>query len=217
VLAHADWSHGVVGIVASKLVEKWQKPVLVAQVMGDHTKGSARSTGAFNMVEALRANSELFTKYGGHFFAAGYTLPTERLEELRAGLNEYYRSSKASEHVAPVRVADIVASDLGQMDWPLLADLETLEPFGSGNPKPMIELSGVTVQSVQKIGADAKHLKLVLRDSEGRRIGAIGFGLSARHGGLREGQTLTATGELNKNEFNGASSLQLVIDDLRYE
>jgi single-stranded-DNA-specific exonuclease len=91
VVAGEDWSQGVVGIVASRLVEVCGKPALVAQVLGEYTKGSARSVAGFNMVEALRANSELLTKFGGHYHAAGFTLPTANLNKLRTGLGDYFR------------------------------------------------------------------------------------------------------------------------------
>jgi single-stranded-DNA-specific exonuclease len=217
VLAHADWSHGVVGIVASKLAEKWDKPVLVAQVMGDSVKGSARSRRGFNMVEALKANADLLTKYGGHFFAAGYTLPTARLEELRRGLCEYYVASGAGEQVVPETLVDVRLPDLAGIDLALLDDLELLEPHGSSNPKPLVELGGLAVDGLSRIGEGGKHLRLRLRDVAGRRVAAIGFGLSAGHEGLREGQTLMVRGNLNKNEWQGMSSPQLVIEKISYE
>jgi single-stranded-DNA-specific exonuclease len=217
VLAHADWSHGVAGIVASKLAEKWDKPVLVAQVMGKITKGSARSRSGFNMVEALRANSGLLTKYGGHFFAAGYSLPTEKLEELRRGLYGYYVANGAGDQAPPETAADVRLDDLSRVDWPLLEELELLEPHGSGNPRPMLELAGLAVDGLSRIGVDGRHLRLRLKDAGGRRLAGIGFGLSAGHEKLREGQNLTVMGNLNKNDWQGSSSLQLVIEKIRYE
>jgi single-stranded-DNA-specific exonuclease len=103
------------------------------------------------------------------------------------------------------------------VDWLLLEQFALLEPFGSGNPKPVVELSGLVVMQVARIGAEGKHLRLKLRDGAGRNVAAIGFGLAARYRGLREGQHLTARGELNKNEFQGRSTLQLVVSELRYE
>ncbi|MDB5178081.1 MAG: single-stranded-DNA-specific exonuclease RecJ [Patescibacteria group bacterium] len=216
-VADPGWSHGVVGIVASKLVEKWQKPVLVAQVMGESTKGSARSYGAFNMVEALRANEGLLTKFGGHFFAAGYTLPTASLDALRVGLNEHFLSSDAQSYEVPVKVADVRLDDLEMADWPLLEHLELLEPYGSGNPRPLLEVPGLVVERLSKIGKDGRHMRLGLRDASGRRLAAIGFGLVARYPEVREGQRLTVLGELNKNEYQGRSSLQLGLSELSHE
>jgi single-stranded-DNA-specific exonuclease len=217
VLAHEDWSHGVVGIVASKLVEKWHKPVLVAQIMGGSTKGSARSFGAFNMVEALRANAAVFTKFGGHFYAAGYTLPTERLDDLRAGMKQYYLSSDAQDFEAPKLEADVRVDDLSSLGWEMLRELEMLEPHGSGNPRPLLEVTGVTVDRLAKIGKDGRHLRLGLRDKGGRRLAAIGFGLCERYPDVAEGHNLTVMAELNKNEYQGRESLQLGLSELRYE
>jgi single-stranded-DNA-specific exonuclease len=217
VLADAGWSHGVVGIVASKIAEKWHKPTLIAQVMGEYTKGSARSVGAFNMVEALRANSGLFTKFGGHVFAAGYTLPTERIEALRRGVNDYFGATMA-EATEESRVAvDLQLDDLAGVDWPLLEQLELLEPYGNGNPEPVLEVRNLALDSLSRIGSGGKHLRLRLSDGERRRLAAIGFGLSERYAGLREGQGLTAVGRLNKNEFQGTKTLQLVLTELQYE
>ncbi len=217
VVAAAGWSHGVVGIVASKLAEKWHKPTLVAQVMGESTKGSARSVGGFNMVEALRANADLFTKFGGHFFAAGYTLPTDRLDDLRQGLNGYFELTNAGDEPEPAKTPDVKLAGLGEVGWPLLAQLELLEPHGSGNPRPLLEVGGLAVDSLSKIGKEGKHLRLRLRDDAGRRLSAIGFGMVEKYPGLREGQALTAMGELNKNEFQGTNTLQLVLNEARYE
>jgi single-stranded-DNA-specific exonuclease len=217
VLAHPEWSHGIVGIVASKLAEKWQKPALVAQILETGTKGSARSVGGFNMVEALRTQARLFDKFGGHFFAAGYTLPTERLEDLRRGLNEHYRQSGASDMPAAVRVADVSLMDLARVDAELLDQLELLEPHGSGNPRPLWELQDLRLDKLATMGREGNHLRLRLSDERGRGVTAVGFGLAGRYGGLRPGQRLTVIGELNKNEYQAVSMLQVVFSELRYE
>ncbi len=216
VLAHADWSHGVVGIVASKLVEQYRKPVLVAQIMGDVTKGSARSVGSFNMVEALRANAELFAKFGGHFYAAGYTLPTARLDELRAGLCDYYRETEATT-VAPVIEGDVSLPDLAEVNWPLHDDLSLLQPFGAANPQPLLELPRLVVTDIKRMGSDNQHLRLGLNDQNNRRLAAVAFGFGAKHPNLKVGQTVTVWGQLNTNEFRGERTLQLVVAELSYE
>jgi single-stranded-DNA-specific exonuclease len=217
VLAHPEWSHGVVGIVASKLAEKWQKPTLVAQVMEGRTKGSARSVGTYNMVEALRANAELFEKFGGHFFAAGYTLPTERWDELRRGLNRFYAESKAEGASRAAQLAEVVLTDLQKVDQGLLDQLELLEPHGSGNARPVWELQGLTLERLATMGRDGNHLRLRLVDGGGRSVTAVGFGMAPAHGALRPGQPVTLLGELNKNEYQGTTVLQVVLSEIRYE
>ena len=216
-LAGPEWSHGIVGIVASKLVEKWHKPVLVAQIMGESTKGSARSVGGFNMVEALRANSELLIKFGGHFFAAGYSLNTADLPALRAGLNSYFVQSGAQAALAPTLAPDAELDGTTGANWQLFEDLAMLEPFGAANLEPILALRGLTTRVVRKIGKEAAHLKLVLQDDAGQTVDAVGFGLCAKYPNLASGQRLTALGRLNKNEWQGSASLQLIISELRYE
>jgi single-stranded-DNA-specific exonuclease len=217
VLSGSNWSHGVVGIVASKLVEKWHKPVLLAQNLGENTKGSARSVPGFNMVDALRANAHLLTKFGGHYFAAGYTFPSERLQDLRDGLNEFYGSINMDDQKLPVVEPDIQLSDLSSINMEFLEVLERLEPFGSGNPQPTVVVHGLSIYEVRKIGADSKHLRLGFSDESGRRLTGIGFGLSALYPAVKEGHIVTATGELNKNEWRGAITPQLIVRALSYD
>ncbi len=216
VLAHSDWSHGIVGIVASKLVEKWHKPVLVAQIMGEVTKGSARSTGTFNMVEALRSQASLLTKFGGHFYASGYTLPTASLVPLRAGLGAYHAETKATA-MALALEADVTFDELAQVSWELYDNLQLLEPYGAANPQPILELPALVVSRVSAMGQDGRHLRLSFGDGSGSTVQAVGFGLAETHGELKEGQIVTVLGRVNKNEFRGNTALQLVVLDIRYE
>jgi len=218
VLAHPEWSHGVVGIVASSLAEKWQRPVLLAQVLGDKVKGSARSVPGYNMVEALRGSAPLLDRFGGHYYAAGYTLDAARLDELRQGLNAYYLETMSpdagdDEAVTP----DIAWSDLAKVDTGLLDELAALEPYGNSNPRPVVGLTGLTVTAVRRVGVDAKHLSLKLSDGEGKNLGAIGFGLAERYEGLHEGQTVSVAGSLNNNEFQGKVSVQMVLLGITHE
>ncbi len=216
VLADPEWSHGVVGIAASKLSERLNKPTLVAQTMGVTTKGSARSRNEFNMVEALRNCDDLLIKYGGHFYAAGFTLPTERLGEFRERLNEYYRKHYGANAERPVVSADVTLGSLGDIDWPLLEDLALLEPYGAGNIEPLLEINAA-VRQIRRIGKDSSHLKLVLGDYTGSTLDGIGFGLAERLGDVEPGQDVCVVGSLNKNEYQGRASLQLNIQDIRYE
>lgn len=215
VLAEKDWSHGVVGIVASKLMEKWQKPVLVAQVLGEYTKGSARSVKGYSMVDALRANAGVLEKFGGHFFAAGFTLRTDKLDEFRAGLNGHFAGQVDAIRAAVEEVkADLEVDDLGPVDWKLLAELDLLEPFGSGNPRPLIEVLGLRVNRLSRVGSEGKHLRLGFVDEAGKHLAGIGFGLGTRYNGLSEQDVVGVRGYLNKNEFQGNTSLQLMVKEL---
>jgi single-stranded-DNA-specific exonuclease len=213
VMADPGWSHGVAGIVASKLAEKWGKPVLIAQELGDKVKGSARSVGNFNMVGALRANAELLERFGGHFYAAGYTLSKDKLELLRLKLNE--GQIEASTEVAEAPPNDIELRDLHDISWEMLGELELLEPHGNSNPRPQIGIDGLEIGRIKRMGKESEHLRLELVDKTGKRITCVGFGKAERYGALKQGQTVGVCGVLDKNEYQGSNMLQLVISGLR--
>jgi single-stranded-DNA-specific exonuclease len=218
VLAGAEWSHGVVGIVASKLAEKWQKPVLLGQVLGDKVKGSARSVPGFNIVEALRSQEALLERFGGHFFAAGYTFAAGNLDELRRGLNAYYdQVMEAGAPAAAALQADIRRRDLAAVDAQLLEHLAMLEPFGNSNQRPLVGLDSLEVVAARRVGTDRQHLSLRLKDRLGSSLGVIGFGLAQRYGSVKEGDVVSVLGTLNNNEFQGKTSVQMVLSELLYE
>ncbi|HEY6736450.1 MAG TPA: single-stranded-DNA-specific exonuclease RecJ [Candidatus Saccharimonadia bacterium] len=215
VLADEGWSHGIVGIAASKVAETLHKPVLVAQVLGQHTKGSARSVPGFDIVAALRAKPELFERYGGHAFAAGFTLATDRLPELRQHLAEQW-AAQAPAVGSGGLVAELELPGVGELTWETLAALEQLEPFGNGNPEPLIVLSGVRVERLARMGSEGKHLRLGLRDGQGERIAAVAFGWG-EHAERLGTVPARFVGCLNKNEYQGKTSLQFIIRDILYE
>lgn len=215
VLADSAWSHGIVGIAASKVAEQLMKPVLVAQVMGEFTKGSARSVVGFDIIAALRARPELFLKYGGHAFAAGFTLPTKRLDDLRTHLNEYWKDHEPVEQTNTF-ASEVTVTSLDQLDWDVMSALEMLEPFGNGNPEPIIELAEMNVSQVSRMGNMGKHVRLIFRDSSGGRLAAVGFGWGERIDRLLK-RPVRYTGILNKNTYQGTTSLQFQIKDVIHE
>ena len=210
-----DWSHGVVGIVASKLVDRHHKPVLVAQEIGDKTKGSGRSVPGFNLVVALRSAESLFDKFGGHYFAAGFTLPSENMPALRKALNLY------ATHNPPAPFSDdllteITLDDLENVEWELLDDIAMLEPFGSGNVRPLLRIVNLRVVDLRAIGQDKTHLRLTLADQKQRRLACVAFGLAKTYSSLVSGDYIDVIGNLSKNEYNGSSTIQLMIEKIVY-
>lgn len=214
VLAAEDWSHGIVGIVASKLVERWRKPTLIMQIMGDTTKGSARSLGDFNLVKALQAVKDNFIKFGGHHYAAGYTLETVRIDQLRQDLNAYAISIGLKGPMEVVAGFDLELPDLRDLGWDLLADLQKMEPFGNANPKPRFFTADLKVVDLRWVGQQKNHLKLSLADQFGRRLSGIGFDLLAKQSQLAVGSRINAIFQLDRNDFNGSSSLQIIVHDI---
>jgi single-stranded-DNA-specific exonuclease len=211
VLADPGWSHGVAGIVASKLAESWQKPTLILQIMGETAKGSGRSSGGYSLIEGLRSTEELFMKLGGHDFAAGFTLATEHIDALRAALINQYQTIAADLPARLAREADITVDDPSELNWELYGYLDKLEPFGNGNAQPVFGLQKVKVVDVDAIGKDRQHLKLRLASEGGRLFDAIGFGLAEKHANLKSGQVVNVLCYLQKNQFNGRTTLQLVL------
>lgn len=176
VVSHAEWSHGIIGIVAAKLLEKYKKPAYVLQELGDESKGSARSYGDFSAADAIRACDDIITKGGGHRLAAGVTLPTKNIDAFRARVNEYYHSlNLQSQEPLLLSKADVSIDTFQDVNESLLGELESLEPFGSGNPEPVLKMHGAVVVDARKMGNVGQHLKLTLRDTLGNTLQMIAF------------------------------------------
>lgn len=176
VVSGIDWNHGIVGIVASKLMERYKKPVFVFQEMGDEAKGSARSYGDFNVAQAIRFCEDIITKGGGHSLAAGVTLPTKNLIIFRKKINEFYKSLKLSDQKSLLLPVADVDARLEEIDENLVDLISQLEPFGNGNPQPIIKSDSLLVVNVRKMGAESQHLKLELKDKTGRKMQFLAFG-----------------------------------------
>lgn len=212
VLADSSWPGGVVGIVASKLAERWDKPTLILEVRDGVAKGSGRSAVGYPLIDGITANADLFDKFGGHEGAAGFTLPADNLNLLRQGLNEHFLEVEPDlEDSSTRREADLSLEDATQLNWELYNSLQLLEPFGHGNAQPVFEAGGLKVVSVDTVGKDQQHVKLRLATPEGTIFEAIGFGLAREHSNLRSGQQVTVQALLEQNQYQGKSSLQLVL------
>ena len=160
VVSAPGWNHGIVGIVAAKLLEKYHKPTFVLAEHGDEAKGSARSYGDFSAADAIRSADHLITKGGGHKLAAGVTLPVQNIEAFRTQVNNFYRELTLRDQAAlllPIADTDATLADL---DEALIDDIAQLEPFGNGNPQPVLRTEAVTILSVKRMGSDGQHIKL---------------------------------------------------------
>ncbi len=175
VVSGKDWNHGVVGIVASKLLEKYKKPTFVLQEIGDESQGSARSFGDFSVIDAVRESKRLITKGGGHKMAAGITLPTKNITKFRKRVNDFYKSlNLKDQHLLLLPNADATA-ELSEITEELIGQLSSLEPFGIGNSQPVIQCDNLEVLKVKKMGVDSQHVKLDLADKNGFVMQFISF------------------------------------------
>ncbi len=173
VLASPDWHRGVLGIVASRLVERYFRPVVLLSVEGGEATGSGRSIPGFDLGGALADCSDLLLRHGGHTMAAGLTLEVGRIEELTHRLEQLVAERVPEGNLLPRLSIDAIVP-LSQVDSSMVVDLERLVPYGMGNPEPVIGVRGVRVVSVQRVGQGAEHLKLKV-EQDGRVLEAIWF------------------------------------------
>lgn len=212
VASDKDWSHGVVGIVAAKIVEKYKKPAFIMQEIGDETKGSARSFGDFHLANAVEAVKDTIITGGGHALAAGITVKTEKLENFKQAINKYYKGLKlGNQGMLLEQQADVNLKDLSVVDLEFIEEINKLQPFGKDNEPPLFQ-ANVNIMEHKKVGADRSHLRLVVTDDKGNNAVAIGFGMAE---GFDEQNTeAEILFEIQKNEFNGNVSPQLVLKHL---
>ena len=210
VVSHPDWNHGIIGIVAAKLLEKYKKPTYVLQEMGAESKGSARSYGDFSAADAIRASDDLIIKGGGHKLAAGVTLPTENIPLFRARVNEFYRSKGYfNQEALLLPKEDVVVDDLAGINEVFLEELQQLEPFGNGNPEPVLHIRHLLVLNCRRMGTDAQHVKLELcmKSDTGRSMHFLAFN-APQHFFVDPGSYVHAWFQPILNEWQGRKSIE---------
>jgi single-stranded-DNA-specific exonuclease len=218
---HEGWHRGVVGIVASKIKDKLNRPVAVVSIQGDRAVGSIRSTPGIHAVKALTSVRDLLEKFGGHPVAAGFTVPTARLDEFRERLCDYVRSHAGEGEETPVREVD-AEIDAPRLDDALLRDLERLGPFGQGNPRPRLVVRGVRPRNMELKG-DYRLLKFQIPQSErgdvaesGRYTWLDAVWWDAPDVVTRLGDgAVDLYGELMEHRYKGSRRLQLQVSDAR--
>jgi len=208
VVSSDGWNHGVIGIVASKLVEKYKKPVFIIGERGEEATGSARSFGDFSAADAVRAADDIIIKGGGHGAAAGVTLATGKIGDFRRRVNEFYDSlqlTNQERYLLPR--ADVEIDDFSEIDEELVENLAKMEPFGNGNPEPVLKITRASVLSMRRMGADGQHVKLALRDKNGKVLQMLAFNASEEF--FREpGDEVTAWFQPTVNEWQGVRTVE---------
>ena len=213
VLESSRWHQGVVGIVASRLSEKYSRPSFMIHLNGDTGKGSCRSWGGFNLFAALENCKDLLLGFGGHELAAGFTIEEANIPAFRERMNDYARSFRGG--AAPVSVldVDVAITPPSAVTLEELEALSALEPYGSGNARPVFCLLGATLLRTQNVGQN-RHLKLRLGKGSAQFDG-IFFSTVAEDCGCRPGDRVDAAFYLQVNEFRGSRTVQLQMVDLR--
>ena len=207
VVSSPGWSHGIIGIVAAKLLEKYKKPTFVLEELGEESKGSARSYGDFSAADAIRASDDIITKGGGHKFAAGVTLPTKNIDAFRKRVNEFYAQQNFSDQAKLLLPqADALAS-FDHINEELVAALETLEPFGNGNPQPILRSENVLVLNQRRMGTEGQHIKLELQDASGLKLQMLAFS-APEHFFVEPGERVTVWYQPDVNEWQGRRTVE---------
>lgn len=206
VLSGRGWNHGIIGIVAAKIVEKYHKPTYVLEEMEFEAKGSARSFGDFSVADAIRASDDIITKGGGHKLAAGVTLPTAAIPAFRQRVNQFYQSLQLQDQAALLLPREDVTAQLGEVTAELVADITRMEPFGPGNPQPVLRSNHLSVEQVRRMGSEGQHVKLTLRDETGQ-LQMIAFA-APEHFFVQPGQVVDAWYQPIENKWRGVRQVE---------
>ncbi len=214
IVGKEGWHPGVIGIVASKIVEKFYRPTIVFSYDEETgtAKGSARSIEGFNLYENLSLCRDLIPHFGGHPMAAGMTLDKKDVPHLYLRLNQLAREQLTEEDFIPITQLDGVFS-IDELTLEAIEQVEILAPFGIGNPKPKILIEDIHFSQLKKVGADETHLKFTITDHR-QSLDGIAFGFGHYKEQISPLAKVSAVGEVNINEWNNIRKPQLVLKDL---
>ena len=214
VIGKEGWNPGVIGIVASRLVEKYYRPTIVLNFDVDKglAKGSARSIAGFDLFKSLSTAREILPHFGGHPMAAGMTLKLEDVAELRERLNSLAGQQLMEEDLIPVTQID-EEIHLEDISLTSLDEISLLAPFGMDNPKPKVLINDVAITTMKKIGSEQNHLKLLVNEA-GSSLDGVGFGLGSLADQISPASKISLIGELSINEWNNIRKPQIFIQDI---
>jgi single-stranded-DNA-specific exonuclease len=215
VLGREAWHPGVIGIVASRLVDRYHRPAVMVALDNGHGQGSARSIAGFHLARALAACGEHLETHGGHEMAAGLRVQTAKFPDFRAAFCAHARGAIAPEQLVPELTLDCVA-ELRQVTAALVTDLKRLGPFGHANRRPVLCCRGVTVATPpRRCGKSGDHLQLTVRQGDAT-IKCIAFGYAPLDAKLAPGTTIDLAVEATLNEFNGRANVELEVKDISF-
>jgi single-stranded-DNA-specific exonuclease len=212
VLSSEAWHHGVSGIVASRLSDRFGVPAIIICIEGDEGRGSCRSFGCFNIFDALDAVKDSLTSFGGHPYAAGLTLKKDQVALFRDLFCDYFIQSETTICKPSLKI-DFEVSDMSLLSLQEVEALSLLSPWGNGNPPPLLCLTDIRIDSVTPIGCD-KHIKIRISKDK-QTVDCVFFSMTADEFGLKAGSSADLAFEPVINEFRGNRSVQLVLRDVR--
>lgn len=212
VVAKEGWQHGIIGIVASKLTEKYYKPTILLTIEDGEATGSARSIKGFSIFDALVSCKDLMNKFGGHEQAAGLALNAENIEELRKRVNEIadYNLSK-DDLIENIKVEYELEEESATLD--LVDNLHKLEPFGLSNPSPRFIMRDLLLTNIYKMGKNKQHLKLICENEKSYEC--VGFNMAYLAEDFQEGDKIDVLFQVDENNFNNDRKVQFLLKDIR--
>lgn len=213
ILAHESYHEGVIGLVASKMVEEFHRPAIIFSKGKKYSKASARSIAGFNIIEAIRALDDLLESGGGHAMAAGFTIATKSLENFKQKMNDL-STSALTEEILSRKLKIDVRVGFDNLTQELYDKIKDFAPNGIGNPTPLFVTNGVGVVESRAVGREYSHLKLALGQNK-KFYDAIAFGFGSLSRKLSKGDKIDIAYALEENTWNGQISLQLKIKDMR--
>ncbi|MBQ2889909.1 MAG: single-stranded-DNA-specific exonuclease RecJ [Clostridia bacterium] len=211
VLAKRNWHHGIIGVVASRICEKYNKTCILISIDDEWCKSSGRSVDGINLFDALSNCADILEKFGGHAYAAGFSIKEEYIAELDRRLNEYVCEGAEAGKLPRLMIdSKIMVNDINAAT---IRKTEVLAPYGAGNKVPVFALMGVKVVDVKTL-SDGKHCRFLL-ESDRRLVEAIAFGAGSMASEFYPGDIVDVAGELNINLYNGQTRLQIILCGIR--
>ncbi len=214
-VADSSYNQGVIGLIAGKLVEEFYRPSIVLAKGETVSKASARSIAGFNIVEAIRKQSDILIDVGGHPMAAGFTVETKHLDELQKRLEELANQELTDAMlIKTLRVEEVLPLHMANTQiWELMQEFQ---PFGFGNFEPLFISRNVRIDQIRLIGKEQKHLKLRICDDQSSSIlDAVAFNLGHMFGALQSGSPVDIAYTVDMNSWNGKSTIQLKVKDIQ--
>ena len=213
VLAHEDWHHGVIGIVASRLCDMYYKPCILISHSNGVGKGSGRSIKGFNLFDALTHCEKHLTDFGGHAVAAGLNVNMSDLENFTKEINKYADELLTEKDMIPSVDIDCPLSERA-VTLENAKMISKLEPFGMGNEKPVFAIANAQVTNIAAVGMDNKHLRLRINKNN-QMINCIGFGMGEYASMLKSGDMINIAFQMDINTYQGNETVQLLLKDLK--
>lgn len=212
IIPHENWHHGIVGIVSSKITEKFYKPSILFAIDGDEAKGSGRSVTGFNLFGALEYSSGLLEKFGGHELAAGLTIKTDNIEAFREKINEFAKDHMDDEILTPTISLD-AAIKVNYITLDTVHDINKLQPFGVNNPTPTFAVRNIKIHRIS-VMSEGRHLRMTLF-KDGKYLDSVGFGMGEFYSYLNEGDYIDVAFALDINDYKGFQNVQLILKDIK--